>query len=369
MNRPIPRISSAKITNGQSRTNFRIIAVLNGSISAKASAWVITGFAVFWNLISSPVLFILPEEIIANQNYLLHVRSEVDELMRWNFETSKKQSFLNAIDGALKDPEISQNQKSHIAVFITEEGKWDFRFSGACSPFFSLANSFHIKPLIRYFHRNRRFFVLNFEKDQATLYVDGPERLRKLDGVVYPAPLKGLLCKYDGLSDLDQRRAIEQFDDFTLNVSDWISSDLVNEKAPLIVCGERSLAWSFRSLSKYRSTIRERVWSMPNENHQELFQTCKRFVGSLVDQEEDRAIEIFQKNLGKKTASAKLEVIARESVRDNVSVLMVSKEEHLWGEFNRVSGDVKLHSEQLSDLDDDLLDDIAEVCLSNGTNS
>ncbi|NQU20830.1 MAG: DUF3592 domain-containing protein [Candidatus Nealsonbacteria bacterium] len=38
--------------------------------SSKTTMWVALGFAAFWNLVSSPVLFFVPEEVIEKENYL-----------------------------------------------------------------------------------------------------------------------------------------------------------------------------------------------------------------------------------------------------------------------------------------------------------
>lgn len=306
---------------------------------------------------------VIESEESSNMDYLRQVRAEVCELLRWSYESDAFKHFLSAIDQIQENPGLAINRKDNIAIFITKDGQWDFRFSGYCKPFFSLANSFHIKPLLRYFHRNKKFFVLCFGEDKATLYVDGPERLKALDSIVYPAALQKGLKEYDLVTESTKKAYREQFEDFSNWISDWVSQDLIHEEGPLLVAGVDHLTHPFTRNATYKSTFRDDLGMGIFDNEAEFFKNAKMIVRRIADGEEKKAVSSFNRMLLLGFGSTYLPQIAKQAVQGNISLLLVAREDHIWGELNRITGDVQIHHEQLTDLDDDLLDDLAEVVL------
>lgn len=304
-------------------------------------------------------------DLSSNKHYLKYVKTEVQELLRWSHETDVFEYFLSVIDRIQENPELVKNQKNHVSIFITKDGQWDFRFSGHCKPFFSLANSFHVKPMLRYFHRNRKFFVLRFNNDRATLYVDGPEQLKALDSIVYPSTLKENLEEFDFTIGPTRRAFLEQFEDFSNWISDWISRDLLNEDAPLLVVGIDHLVNPFTKNSTYKNTVRKNLRVGLSHDETDLFKETRKVIEEIAVKEEKKAIKSFRRKQITGLGSTNLARIAKEAIKGNISVLMVAKDDQIWGELNRMTGDIRVHHEQLTDLDDDLLDDLAEVVLAN----
>jgi hypothetical protein len=298
-----------------------------------------------------------------NRAYLENVRREINSFLRWGFESNKQFYFSQIIQEMIDSPDLSKNQKHNVAIFVTEEGKWDLRFSGYCRSFFSLANSFHIKPILRYFNLNRKFFVLDFEDDRATLYVGGPERLTEIDAIIYADASKHRLEQGNVATDKEKRISSKKFGVCLERISNWGTEHLVSEEAPLIVTGIESLADPFRRMATYKGTLRKKN-KLAFLDETTLFVKARELVREIADKEVQSALQMFARARLRGRACTDLLRIAKEAVRDNVAVLMVAKDNHIWGELDRMTGDLNVHYEQLTDVDDDLLDDLAEVVLS-----
>jgi len=303
---------------------------------------------------------------LSNQAYLSQVKSEVNELLRWNYAPDTRKYFLRMIEKLTEDPNYYQNPKNNLALFINENGIWDLQFSGYCKPFFSLANSFHIKPLLRYFHRNRRFFIVNFETEKVNLYIDGPDQLKLIDSVPYSESVKKDLSSLTFAFGKKRRRISERLDRFTEWVSDWVMYDLRDENSPLIVAGIKPLASRMKRISGYTHTVRKGANLYGTLSVDQLQAKSKLQIDSLIDLYETKIVGEYRRRRGLGEAASDLRSVAKAAVGDRIQTLLISRDDHIWGELNRYTGDFTTHGIQLTDLDDDLLDDCAEVAIANG---
>ena len=78
------------------------------------------------------------------------------------------------------------------------------------------------------------------------------------------------------------------------------------------------------------------------------------------------ALKEFQISLQNDPSNTNIFQIAKEAVNGNVKKLIIAEDLNVFGKLDITSGYIDLHSSDLDHEDDCLLDDLAQVVLSNG---
>lgn len=302
----------------------------------------------------------------SNQQYLMHIRNEVSDLLRWTQDPETARYFLDSIDELRETEQFSLNSDSHQAIFISRQGFQRQALQGKCPSFFALASSFHIKPLINESHLFRKFAVLRISHERATLFIGDRTHLEEVESVYFPFTIRPEFFAPSHPDANTEAAILEFYQDVADWIATWVSQALGRQKIPLLVFGIDNITQPFVKNAGLSGIQRKALDLSHEASIDEILAASNERIYELAIRDEKKALVQFNRAKSSGQSPTDLAEIAKQAARGNVATLIISADDQVWGELNRDTGDIRVHHEQASDIDDDLLDDIAELVLSQG---
>jgi hypothetical protein len=286
----------------------------------------------------------------------------------------------------LAQPRAFADQLAGLAVFLSSSFNVQHRLPVEVPELLVVADSFHIRPLLRYLESNQHFFVLLFNQNHVAFLKGSAEGL-------VPVPIEGLPhSMIEALGEEDRERSVhyhfgargghnpiyggggkadssrdEDRARFCRAVDQALWSVLRDEKAPLIIAAPAREAALFRSITRYPHAVPEVLGgdlgkATLAEIHARTWPVAQKVVA-------DREHEILDR-YGRLVSSARaideVRAIAQFAIHGRVRDLLLARNVNLWGRLNRRTGDVALFGERGDERAEDVLDDIAEAVLLRG---
>lgn len=244
-----------------------------------------------------------------------------------------------------------------------------------------VADSFHVKPLLRSLQDRDRYNVLALGSRHIALF-DGSERglvPRALPGL--PATLaasgageaggrgvgrggaRGGPGKVPGEGDGARREETLRL----LRAADAALREALPNATTILLAGPGSVLPAFREICTHPALFPEGVEGAVDdvgvdELHERVLPAARR----ALEARDARLVEDIRKAQDRGLAGDVLTAVAEAAVAGRVRRLVVAGGRTLFGRMDRVTGEVTLHAGQTGPQDDDVLDDLAETVLSRG---
>jgi len=242
-----------------------------------------------------------------------------------------------------------------------------------------VADSFHVKPLLRSLQDRNRYHVLALGSRRVALF-DGSERglvPRVLPGL--PAPLepsaasggrggggrasRGGPGKVPAEGEGGRREETLRL----FRAADGALREALPGATPILLAGSGSVLSAFRDVCTHPAVFPEGVEGAVDdvgidELHERVLPTALR----ALEARNARLVEDFRKAQDRGLASDVLTTVAEAAVAGRVRRLVVAGGKTLFGRVDRETGEVTLHAGQSGPQDDDVLDDLAETVLARG---
>lgn len=270
-------------------------------------------------------------------------------------------NFLLPIKRLLRDPRIliSGNQKGW-AIFRT---KSSFRLKSIPVHLPNLgvvAKSFHIKPMLRWTLMEENCYVLSLNKSEAILFKASNGAVKQIATLPFFDTLPGGVQR-DKLSEFQQKFA-------SLNwIDDRLTDIIADKKAPLILAGVERNIQLFSQLTNHKRLIKEYLsGSFDYESKNELRRALNILFHEVEGKQKSRALNQYQAASRKSKVETDLVEIFQQSLRNGIRKLYIAEDKYIWGNLNAEDGSLMVHPFQKNSLDDDILDDIAELVIKNG---
>ena len=272
-----------------------------------------------------------------------------------------------------------------FAAFAREGLEADFRVPGIEEDLIVVADSFHVRPLLRWLQFNRRYFLLSLSQHHARLVRGTAEGLS-------PADVPGLPATLEQALKLDKRDAFvfshasaagragrspifhghgadggpteEDLLHYFRAVDRAVWNVLREERAALVLAAPTEQHALYRLANRYPYLLGRGI----DGNYQraplaELHERAWPLVAESAAAHESELVETFGQESARGRASAELSTIARHSVEGRVRTLFLADGVRLAGRLDRRTGDVALADGAAARTTDDLLDDVAEAVL------
>ncbi|HVS09938.1 MAG TPA: hypothetical protein VMS76_08675 [Planctomycetota bacterium] len=278
-------------------------------------------------------------------------------------------------------------QLDGLAVFAADGFRADYQLRMSVSEMLVVADSFHLRPLLRYMQSNERYFLLAVSQNHVAFYKGDSTRLS-------PYTVEGLP---KSLLDALGPEVTERFLNFRSNVSAQgtgahfhghgagkqtpeedllryfrlvdaaLWKELREEKATLVLAAPMEYHTLYRSVARYPYLAEEAIngnfeRAKPDEVHERAWPIVQRQVEARVGE----VLRAYGNLEPRGRATRDLERIAQGALAGRVMELLVAEGTHLWGVLDRTTGAVELRGEQGDTHDDDVIDDIAEAVLLRG---
>lgn len=249
--------------------------------------------------------------------------------------------FLDPIDALLEDPRILKQMKANVGIFRNKDTFRVLNVPVNVEQTCQVATSFHIKPLLKWLQTDKEFLLLGLENDAAHLYWGSQESFKLIDSVLLPETFTWL--------------------------NDWISELTKQSKPKLFIAGEKSIVDSLSRSLKYKNIVKKTISDFYTKNN--ISQICSRIRELLKAEskvEVEKTLAEFRFAEEDHRARKNIFQISKAVVRGRVRKLVVSEEHSIFGKIDKESGGLQIHPFDLDHEDDDILDDLAQMVLSQG---
>jgi hypothetical protein len=283
----------------------------------------------------------------------------------------------------LATPDFWRERTRAMAIFHAPGFMRTYRLTRPTQELVVAADSFHVKPIIRFLQSNKRFYLLSLGQKSVALYVGSPAALKIADLSGLPAnlqkvlgiderkePAAGAQSVGSGKSPVYHGRGtpeVSKKDDlaaFFRAIDQALWQVLKEEKAPLFLAGPGYYFPIYRDISRYPNVAPVGVeGSFDGTSAEELHAKAWPVVSNHLENVDTDAIEEYHQLRDRKQASEILTDVAKAAVQGRVRKLFLADEKKLFGRIDIITGEVLLHGTQTGPEDDDVLDDLAEAVL------
>jgi hypothetical protein len=270
-----------------------------------------------------------------------------------------------------------------LAVFLSPALHAAYRLPITVPERAVVADTFHVKPLIRFLGANRRYFVLALSQNAASLYQGSPYGAGTIELGSLPDGLKAALGVpehdralggHGGPSSVifhgrgpGKEDTKESLLKYFRAIDRGLREFLHEERAPLLLAAVRYYHPIYREANTYPHLLPEGLdGNYERVNAAEIHAEAWPLVSRAFERQTEDWIARYRALAGTGLATDGLDEIARAALGGRVRCLLAAEGESLRGALDRATGAVTHHPKQIGSDDDDVLDDICEEALKRG---
>lgn len=285
------------------------------------------------------------ELLLKAEFYLLkdYTRSFVDEFMK-KLREGKYLEKLEALDRG-------------VVVFYSLEsfdGELGYmKVQSSINDLIVVADSFHIKPLIRIRNNVKGFFIVTMSSRAINVLIENHGHLVKLDSYRNEPGI-------DGNNKKDSK-------EFFMNSSQELNKLFAAYRLPIILAGVKDhIGHMKRLLNQSMLMDQYIVGNVEKMKALELQEKVYKILTPYYEKLEQGALKDLEVAMNRGRAITFLEDIAISAVYGKISKLFVVENRFVWGSINQKTGEIFIAPRQVNAHDDDVLDDLCQIVLSKG---
>jgi hypothetical protein len=312
-------------------------------------------------------------EVRQNATRFRNLLARAEALLLTTGKPSSSADFLDPLRKLGPDTFFWANQSTGLAVFRSPELFLTYLLPMACHELVTLADHFHVKPLIPVVEKDRRFYVLALSQKETRLLQCSFQESTRLELKDMPGSLAEAL-KYDDPQRQLQfhtrtqasgggRRAamyhgqgvgIDESKNNILRYFQQVNRSLEallrEEKAPLVVAAVDYLFPIYKEANTYSYLVEQFIEGNPEPLSPEELQTRAWSIAeSLFREEEEKALSTFEEKAGLGLTSTNEKEVVPAAYYGKVDSLFVAADQELWGVFDTRNNEVSLHDNQKQD--------------------
>lgn len=310
---------------------------------------------------------------------------QVEELLGERYDARLVKELLAPLTGIAEAADVFGPGPDGLAVFRAEGLFEVYRLWPAPPERAVVADSFHVKPILKCLQDRHRYFVLSLSSRKVALFesserglvprhVPGlPERIENVPvgeaggrgGSSRGGPRSAGSGSGKAPAEGVGGRREEQLRFFrAVGVA---LGRVLDDRAPVVVAGAGPLLPAFREACGPSGFNAEFVeGAVDDAGTEELYARTLPEARKALDARDEVLVGEFRELRDRGLASDILTHVAEAAVLGRVRRLLVSDRQPLFGRVDRTTGEVTLHAGQTGPQDDDVLDDLAEIVLSRG---
>jgi hypothetical protein len=281
--------------------------------------------------------------------------------------TEDRTKFLEPLYALVADTRILKQMKGNIGIFRNQDSFRVLNIPIEVEKNCQVATSFHVKPLLRWLQHDEEFLFLGLERDSAHLYLGSQHSVKLIDSILFPESSSKTSSSEDYLSLKEARELRSHQNEIFSWLNDWISNLTKNSKPKLFLAGEKSLVAATNRNLKYKNTIKTPVSNTFNaQNVSDACASIRKVLKEDSKKSFEMALREFRFAEDSRRTQKNIFQISRAVVRGQVRKLAVTDDLCIFGKIDKKSGGLAIHPIDLDHEDDDILDDLAQMVLSQG---
>jgi hypothetical protein len=269
-----------------------------------------------------------------------------------------------------------------FAVFLSPTHAAAYRVPASVPEIAVVADSFHVKPLLRLKHEVTRYFVLAVSQKSARLYEGGPLGASVMDVPGLPQSVNDALGEVvnerrsktvhaGGVAHHGYGAGKEETKEDLLSyfrvIDKALREVLHGERAPLLLAAVKYYQPIYREANTYAHLASEMLeGNYEHANGDKIHSDAWPIVSVATSQPFQPWVERYKTAAGSGLATDRIESVAEAVIQGRVSCVLAAEGETVWGVLDRSTGSVERRERQLDAADDDLLDDLCEEALKRG---
>lgn len=243
-----------------------------------------------------------------------------------------------------------------IIIFYSTEQQSYMRVQTNINDLVVVADSFHIKPLLRIKNTERGFFVVGVSPRVISLSVETNGHLYRLDSIRNPAFINNPEAPKKNVAK-----------DFFSHTASLLNKSLVQYKLPVILLGANENIDQMRKYLNSSFVLDDFIiGNSETMSADEIRENCFEILEPYYHQKELEAIHDLNIAVKNNQAITYIEDIAVSAVYGKIKKLFVTENKQVWGKMNRQTGEIFISPKQVDSHDDDILDDISQIVLAKG---
>lgn len=304
-------------------------------------------------------LYFSKDEAILGQKSMTERWKELLNKAEFYLLKDYTRSYVNMYMKKLRDVNYISKLEALDKGFIIFHSEEDFagevgfiRVQSSINDLVVVADSFHIKPLIRIKNNVRGFFIVTMSSRAINVLIENSGHLIKLDS-------------YRNEPGVDGEKKNSK--DFFLNASQELNKLFTAYRLPIILAGVKDHVVHMKNLVNQSMLMDESIiGNVEKMKSVELREKVYEILTPYYDQQELGALGELEIAMSRDQAVTYLEDIAISAVLGKVTKLFVVENRFVWGSMNKHTGEIFIAPRQVNAHDDDVLDDLCQLVLSKG---
>lgn len=317
------------------------------------------------------------EDRIRFKNLIADVRGRVKE----NAGARTATKIVQPLADVAADASFWQESLDGLALFSAADGMRWYRLAFELPERAVVADSFHVRPLVRYLQSRQRFHVLALSAKGPRLFTGTRAGLALSDVPGMPGALESRSA--DGSDTLSAhgtghgtirfggpdaaRSEREDLSRFCRAVDAAVRTALRDDHGPVFLAGVKRHVAAFRSVSTNPSVAPNGVTgsfdrSPPEMLHARFLPLAEKALRA----RDAAALADYQRAVGMRLATDEIASIGEAVVAGRVRTLLLCRGRAVPGSFDRATGAVTQTKTKQAPLGDDVTDDLAEGVLVRG---
>lgn len=311
---------------------------------------------------------------LVNRGDLLDLKSQlrtvINEAYEWlnsAMSMDERKRFLEPLDSLLVETRIFKQMKGNIGIFRNQNSFRVLNVPVDVEHACHVATSFHVKPLLRWLQGDQEFLLLGIEADSAHLYAGTQDSFTLVDSILFPEFFKQkcALDKYLSLRE-SQKMKLKKEETFSW-LSEWVTNLTKHSKPKLFLAGEQAQVSSLHRHLKYSNVVRTTVANpFVRHNVSDICIALRKLLKAESQKLLEKSLLEFRFAEEGNRTRKNIFQISRAVVQGKVRKLIVTDEISIFGKIDKKSGGLAIHPFDLDHEDDDILDDLAQMVLSQG---
>lgn len=315
------------------------------------------------------------------------LREAENSLLALGLTGKEARELINPAEQLLSQVDFWQHQSDGLAVFITKDF---FRHYSVPLRFPKLAvvtDRFHLKPLLRYFTSDGRYYLLALSQNQVRIFEGSRYNLNEIFPKEMPLNMADALGEeeqpkqlqfhtsapsgakraavyhgHGGEDEIHKDKLLRFFRKIDMSIHDFLSQ----ESVPLVLAGVEYLHPIYHKADTYPHILIEGIRGNPERMPlPELHKEAWAIVHPYYQRVRKEAEMLYRQLTGTGKTTNRVSEAIEAAMHGSVATLFIPVGVHRWGEFDSEQNAVSMHTDAQPG-DEDLLDLTALQTLATG---
>jgi hypothetical protein len=321
-----------------------------------------------------------------------HIR-EARRLLATSLPKARTEDLIAPV-ADLDSAEFWEGQLDGLAIFRSRDFLAHYALPLTVAPLVVAADTFHVRPVLRFLQSNQRYFLLNLSLGRASFFKGSAMGLGRVEvphlpyafaqtipaeeheriGQAHAGGHSTVARPAEGNNHQGQGKPgiihAEDVRAYYRAIDKALWEVLRDETAPLIVAATTEHHPIFAAISRYSHLLPEGVHgNFDNTPLPELHAKAWPIVQRHIAERENEVLEHYGNSIKRRRSADEVHSVGAAAVQGRVRELLVQRDAHLWGRMDPSTGDIQLHQDtrtQKDARDDDVIDDISEAVILRG---